>query len=265
MLYWYPKVYPLAVTPKTEFVMVDAGQILNKLSGGDVGAELEIMEMNLVETGKKIGYPLFLRTDLASGKHSWRETCYVPSETDLVSHAYRVAESNEMAGLFGLDYRAFALREFLRLEAPFKAFLDMPIGKEFRIFAKNGEVLCVHPYWPKRAIRFRGDKPDNWEEKLAELSTFDIGDYHHVIMEIVRVASEAVENTWWSIDVCKTVDKGWWITDMALGFMSYHWENCSQVETIVKDTFTWLVSKKFPEERARQIVDLYTGVKRSGG
>jgi hypothetical protein len=266
MLYWYPKVYPLAVTPKTEFVMVDTGKIYSLLMGmgEDTGVELELMEMNLLSAGRKIGYPLFLRTDLASGKHSWRETCYVATEEHLVPHAYNVAEANEMAGIFGLDYRAFALREFLHLEAPFRAFLDMPIGKEFRVFAKEGDVCCIHPYWPKRAIRFHGEEPENWQNELAKLSVFDIEDYQVVIMEIVRVVSEAVENTWWSIDICKTIDKGWWLTDMALGFMSYHWDGCSEIERIATDSVNWLISKQYTEEHAKKTVDMYTRARRSG-
>ena len=37
---------------------------------------------------KEMGEPFFLRTDHTSAKHSWEETCFVKSTSDLMQHVY---------------------------------------------------------------------------------------------------------------------------------------------------------------------------------
>src|SRR4030042_84084 len=91
LLYWFPFVPRSGVPhPPTLIVPVDPSALWAMLDGRDGFSEAS--KKALVEAGRKIGYPLFLRTDQLSGKHERRETCYVPSEDILFQHIYGLVE-----------------------------------------------------------------------------------------------------------------------------------------------------------------------------
>jgi hypothetical protein len=52
--------------------------------GDDFAGFLE----ELMAAAKEMGEPFFLRTDHTSAKHSWEETCFVKSTSDLMQHVY---------------------------------------------------------------------------------------------------------------------------------------------------------------------------------
>lgn len=240
MLYWYPKLCCVAPTPITAFVDVDRAEIAPILYG-EKGNDsyLKDLESRLIAASEGFDFPIFLRTDMAAGKHEWERTCFVPKQEDLMTHAIAVAESNEMADIMGMNYSVYAIREFLNIKSVFKAFLGMPIGLEWRMFAKAGDILCAHPYWFEDAIRFYGKdlekEAGGWQAALREM-------YGKTIpVQAGQVAMRATEwtDTYWSADVCQTADGKFYLTDMALGPMSYHYEGCPNIKVVQEDGRRW--------------------------
>jgi hypothetical protein len=242
MLYWFPLIEGKVPTPKTVFVPLPK----DVEAWMDSGIPKEFIE-KLKDTAAPLGYPVFMRTDQLAAKHSWIETCYVARPDLIGGNCYRLIEENLMADFLGnMIPKAMVLREFLTLDAPFKAFKDMPIAREYRIFAEDGKVLCLHPYWPPESIEFwnpedkvkvremldKGasleealkyrSEPLGWREQLAEISKFPNDPR---IEAIARIASKEVGG-YWSVDVCRVKDNGYYLTDMAVGERSYHWEGC---------------------------------------
>ncbi len=249
MLYWYPLIEGKVPTPKTVFVRLPS----NVEPWMDKGVPKDFTE-KLKDAAKALGYPLFMRTDQLAAKHSWTETCYVACADLISGNCYRLIEENLMADFIGsMNPKAIVLREFLTLEAPFRAFKDMPIAREYRLFAENGKVLCWHPYWPPDSINFWNLPPEEkariqklasleetlkvhweptgWREQLAEISKFPDDPR---IEAIARVASKAVGG-YWSIDVCRVQNDGYYLTDMAVGEKSFHWEGCDKARKAIHE------------------------------
>lgn len=221
MFIWLPVVEAAGIpSPRTEMVDVGPGPLTGILDGNPLPHPEPI-----IQAAERIGYPLFLRTDLASGKHSWRETCFVTQPERLLNHVYAVVEFNEMAGVIGLNYTGLALREYVELDSPFKAFQEMPVARERRYFAEEGKVLCHHPYWIEDAIAAYGAHrpmlPPDWRQRLADLN--HEGDEVGQLTEWAEAvsASRELEGVW-SIDFAHTRDGRWLLIDMALGAMSWH-------------------------------------------
>lgn len=125
----------------------------------------------------------------------------------------------------------FAVREFLNLDWSFKAFWgEMPIATEVRVFIRDGNLECIHQYWPEVAIskwagRNEGAIPDNWRDILAEHGA----KIEHGIETIRRQAKEVarVMDGWWSCDMALGRDLStWYLIDMAPGAASYHLPSC---------------------------------------
>ena len=61
-----------------------------------------------------------------SGKHGWKNTCFIPDASKLERNMFGVIEENEMgACCFGPDYNALVFSEFLELDTPFVAFAEI--------------------------------------------------------------------------------------------------------------------------------------------
>jgi len=218
LLYWYPKIKDLPIPqPKTLWVVIDRAEWVSALYGKNKIREEKITE--IYNTARKIGYPLFLRTDHASGKHEWKDTCYVPSEDQLIPHVFRVIEFNELADILGLPYKALVFREFIELDWKFKAFWgEMPVSRERRYFIKDGKVLCHHPYWVEDAIR----KPsiENWRELLKELNT-ETTDEIEILTGYAEMVARVLDG-YWSVDFAYGKNGKWYLIDMATGEHSWH-------------------------------------------
>jgi hypothetical protein len=163
-----------------------------------------------------------MRTDLHSAKHEFADTCYVADASVLLSHIGALIEADNMMCFLGDDSQALVFREFLRLEAPFTAFRDMPVARERRVFIKDGKAVCSHPYWPKGALYRRG-KPsrEDWRPWLHDLSVLRRGDgirlrqYAEMVGRLLAGA--------WSMDFAWVPDKrDWYLIDMALAKHSWH-------------------------------------------
>jgi len=140
MLYWFPLIRDLPIPqPKTEFLMLTEEE-LKILYEEEVP---ESVTQKVKAVCDRIGYPCFLRTDLASGKHSWKKSCFIDGKTELWAHIYEVVTFNLCAGVVGLDFKALVVREFIPMDSRFTAFYgDMPVNPERRYFIKDGKVLC---------------------------------------------------------------------------------------------------------------------------
>jgi len=232
LLEWFPVVEKLGVpVPKTYTIHIDRANIIAALNG------MAPLDPTLVQQAKFIVkanflYPVFLRTDLCSGKHEWQHTCYVPSEDSLESHILSVCAANETKitdgsstrFAFGLNYSALVLREFLSLETSFIAFAGgMPINKERRYFVRGGKVVCHHPYWPEKAFKTsqRLSHDPEWQSKLAQLNQETPEEIALLTTYAQKVGN--VLNDYWSVDFAKGKNGIWYLIDMARGEQSYHW------------------------------------------
>lgn len=224
LIFWWPKTKDLGIAvPRTDIVECDGGKFMAMLEGEAPIFPDDCKE--IFEAADRIGYPLFLRSDLQSGKHGWKDTCYVESREKLFSHLLGVSEENALgACMFGPPFSAFVLREFLALEISFSAFYgEMPINRERRYFVNDGKIICHHPYWPDGAIEGH-TKAEGWKEKLAllnEESAEEIG----LLSDYALRVSAALPG-FWSVDFARAQDGRWYLIDMALGGQSFHWEGC---------------------------------------
>ncbi len=226
MFIWLPVVERLGIpSPRTVLVPFDREAIQPVFYGEEAPRAKEEME-KLAVAAAAFGFPLFLRTDLASGKHGWTRTCYAPDLASFVQHAFGVAEFNEIADLAGLDWTGFALREFLELESTFTAFDGMPVARERRYFAEGGVVKCRHAYWFEGAIEGSWrPKPPDWKERLAILNdeSTDPAELAEWASRVTHVLPGA-----WSVDfACLRDRRHWVLIDMALAHQSWHPEHLS--------------------------------------
>ena len=226
MLYWYPKIQSVVPTPETRFLDMPAeiqSRFFEFFDGEDLTEDdlVSAFVHQLGALGAQVGYPLFLRTALTSAKHYWRRTCHVETRKSLLEHVVQIIEFSECASMPGLDWSDWAVRELLPTRPAFHAFNGMmPIVCEFRVFVRDGEEICWHPYWPAEAIEGHTEEK-NWRSKLRGLQNEPNGEAR----ELAWQASMAVPEDAWSVDVLKT-DRGWYVTDMALAAESYHWPGC---------------------------------------
>jgi len=222
MFYWYPKIKDAVPTPRTVMIEADGWKLLEELEA-EVWPEARRVEELIMEAIETLGgYPVFLRTDLTANKHDWIRTCYISVKSDIKSHIFALTDFSFAVDI-GLS--GFAVREFLQLESKFEAFQGMPVAREYRVFAEKGNVLCIHPYWPKEAMRFYKSTPLDWQSDLEFLSAI----VERERIEKLALRAEAAINDGfpWSIDVCRDIAGKWWVTDMAPACRSYHWKGCS--------------------------------------
>jgi hypothetical protein len=226
MVYWFPKIKDLDIPqPKTIIVEVPA------------------QKDDFERAGDDIGYPLFMRTDHASAKHNWDDTCYVPSEKDLHDHIFTLMDET-----FMLPTTAIAFREFLKLNYKFKAFDGLPIAKERRYFIKDGKIQCHHHYWIKEAIRFWNwnkdiKEPANWREQLEELNREDKDEVKLLSKYALEVAG--VLEGYWSVDFANGKDGTWYLIDCALGNDSFHHLDCKYCPQDQREHY----GKRFEQEK----------------
>jgi len=222
MLIWFPRIKDLPIPqPKTEIILLTDEELKLLIE--------ENVPQNIVKKVQavcdKMGYPCFLRTDLASGKHSWKDSCFVDGPKEVWKHIFEVVSFNLMADILGLDFKALVVREYIPMDTRFTAFYgDMPVNPERRYFIKNGQVLCHHPYWIEEAIA--ESKPPsipNWREIAKEMNT-ETEDEIKLLTGYAQMVAERFEG-YWSIDFCKAKDGRWILIDMATGEKSWHPEH----------------------------------------
>lgn len=246
MLYWYPKIEFLDIPQpdKIEVILVD--NIL------ELEREHLKYEQLLDEAAKQIEYPLFMRTDHTSAKHSWNETCYV--EKNWRNNIGKLLECSLMADL---PVKAIIFRSFIEMDSVFTAFRGaMPINPEQRYFIVNGEVICNHAYWIEDAVlegnsecvlqindegKIVGkefipkDLPDNWKELLESVNTITFNE-EILLISYTELVADQFPKGGWSVDFCRGKDKKWYLIDMAVGWRSWHPGECDGIAKVLKES-----------------------------
>jgi hypothetical protein len=141
-LYWYPKIRHLNIPqPKSSEIVITDNEFKQTFEG---------IPKTLIQKVRDIIYshfelPVFIRTDQASGKHSWKDSCFHDGSKPLWKNLYGVIEFNHLADFMGLDFQAIVIREYIPMDSKFTAFWgQMPVNPERRYFIDNGKVLCHH-------------------------------------------------------------------------------------------------------------------------
>jgi len=237
MLYWFLQIKDLSIPqPKTEIVEIPYKKFVKLIDGDSTLSEYSEKFSHVMES---LGtFPIFLRTDNSSQKHSFKRTCRLPDKKSLLGHILELIDSNMASNLID---NALVFRKWLDLDAGFSAFDGLPINVEARLFINHGKVQCIHPYWPEDAIeswwihkqvleRQFDTKPPfqinpswkkilKYQNKIVEESTSILKKYaNHVIGKI--------GNDYWSVDFALGRDGRWYLIDMAAGEVSYHYPDC---------------------------------------
>jgi len=218
MLYWYEKIVTCDVPQLSHTEIIPIEIDLYEFFDGNTGS-LQRYNGQLDKAAEGISYPLFMRTDHYSGKHSWTDTCYV--ERNWRDNILTLLDRSYMADL---PINAIVFRRYIEMDSVFTAFNGMPVNPERRYFIVDGEIICHHPYWIPDAIE-QGTLPENlpinWRELLAEANTESpeeillLGGYAGKIARRFREGG-------WSVDFCKGKDGVWYFIDMAEAWRSWH-------------------------------------------
>lgn len=226
MLVWYPKIKGLDI-PQPKTIILNIPPSVSR-SIGTSGPMPEGMIGEIYDNAHSIGFPLFVRTDHTSVKHSWSKTCFVEKEEQLMVHIWNIFESMEC--MMDIPFNALVFREYIDMDSKFCAFNGLPISKERRYFIRDGQVLCHHPYWPQDAIKFYDlDKPftdEQWKQWLAEMNT-ETPDEIELLTKYAMMVGEVLPGHW-SVDFCHGLNNKWYLIDMALADVSWHPEHAAE-------------------------------------
>lgn len=228
MSYWFPPIHAAGLpVPRTEMFRIGGG-LTDLLDGGLVHG-FEHLVNELSRSAMRIGYPVFLRTGHTSGKHSWKNTCFVERPADLGQHVVNLVEQSALADLMGLPTEVWVVRELLPTLPLFhcRAYGGMPVVREFRLFANSEGVEHVQAYWPEEAVG-QGDPDDPDWRRLLAMHSLAKDDELHLLCELATRAAGAVDDGTWSVDVLQTATRAWHVTDMAEGGRSFRYESDEQ-------------------------------------
>ncbi|HEX7022624.1 MAG TPA: ATP-grasp domain-containing protein [Trueperaceae bacterium] len=219
LCYWWERALDVDVPkPRTCIVRINRGALIGMLDGHPPPAEAESA---LFKAADSIGYPLFMRTDHASGKFEWSRTCFVERQEVLLRNIAWLVEWSMMADIFGLPIEAIVFREYLELDWSIKVYRGMPVAPERRYFVRDGRVVCHHPYWPLASL-LQGGAPANEEtyrlwQALCEETPEEVALLTHYAERL-----GAVLPGYWSVDFARGRDGTWYWIDAALGDDSFH-------------------------------------------
>jgi len=226
MAFWWPKIKDLDIPqPKTVMVEVDP-KIYFKI----MCDENTIPDTDFIKFEEAIqslgGYPIFCRGSQMSGKHHWKEACYIESKMQLHHNIFQILEAHFLTDKIP---DAMFFRQYIPMESYFTAWWgELPVNKEVRCFIKDGVLACQHPYWPISALEqiekhFIKDK--DWRQKYQKLLDITKTDRQIIASHLIKLIS-VFGNEWWSCDFSKGFDGTWYLIDMAIGSASYHWPGC---------------------------------------
>jgi hypothetical protein len=227
-LHWLPAAktatrHAAVSVPETRFVEFDVMQATSMLDGEvpDTFPDVE-----LEAAAEELGYPVFVRSDLASAKHDGLGAVQATDAADLASVVGEVVRASMQA----MQYPAALLvREWVDVEAAFTAFDGLPIGTEFRVFATPDDHLCTHYYWPADSITGHADPPgDCWRRHRSDAAATDLP---ATLRAVAKAAAHEArlddgESRAWSVDFARDRDGDWHLIDMALAADSWHPSSC---------------------------------------
>lgn len=214
--FWYPPLFHSGL-PVPRTIIVNADIDLLPLTDGHTPKGIGRFMDELRRAIELVGLPAFLRTEMLSNKHDWERSCFLNSadEKILLEHLSNLVEMSAIATIDRItpcDF--FAIREFLPTEPAFTYFNGkMPITNEVRIFVRDGEIVCKHPYWPAEVFE---EVPSEQISSVRALTPEDEKVTDHMALFVSKLFTG-----YWSVDFLKT-KKGWYCTDMAIGERSFH-------------------------------------------
>ena len=220
--YWFPRLLESGIpVPRTEIVTTKCD--LRKLLDGKEPKGFRDFMASLVEGVERIGEPCFLRTGQGSGKHQWKNTCFLKSREDLPNHIAVLVEWSELVDFLGLPHNVWAVRELLPTEpmAVCPWYGDFPLVPEALAFVKDGKVLCIHNYWPIGSIE-EGGVPHPEKVHAAINAVIDCDEVRDLAQKVATVFKG---DGAWSADILQT-KRGWHVTDMAEAGRSFHVPEC---------------------------------------
>lgn len=213
--------------PRTEIVRtaVQLDDLLDGTMPDGYGAFVQGLE----RASLRIGLPCFLRTGQTSGKHQWADTCFLTDLAALPRHIAALVEFSALADFMGLPCDVWCAREFLTLDVAYTlpGYCGMPLAREFRFFVRDGKVVCAHTYWPLGAVEEGRPSDPQWREKWEAFACGPDEDARRLAGDVARVFAA---DGGLSVDVCRTADGRWLVTDMAVAAMSFHWPECPHAE-----------------------------------
>lgn len=216
-------------TPATQFVDLDFMESLSILDG-DPNPD-GIPWGDLDRAACDLGWPVFIRSDLTSAKHSGLDAVRATDADDVKPVVETIVRDCVHKSM---QPAAFLVREWVDIEHAFTAFDGLPIGTEFRVFAGPDDILCHHYYWPADAIRDANVPDETWRAAREELA--DVSLPPAVRVAATSAASRANRHDAldplevWSIDFARDADGQWWLIDMALAAESWHPVDCQWAE-----------------------------------
>lgn len=238
--HWLPILQAAGIpVPRTEIVRCREGTDLTSVCDGNAPDGWADFIMDLGAVVDRIGCPCFLRTGQGSGKHQWKDTCYLAERSLLATHVANLVDWSECAGMLGLPCNVWCVRELLPVEpvAILEAYGDMPLVPELRAFIKGGAPVCLHHYWPATAIvqGFRHEPVDIGSIIAASRPTVTIGGEGPVRLatRVANAFERAEPGSAWSVDLLLT-KAGWFVTDMATAAESYHWRGCEHAKEFAR-------------------------------
>jgi hypothetical protein len=241
IVYWYPLIKKLSdeskiKIPRTEILATKAP--LEKVVWGQLVTDedqklIDEFFKDMAIKVSEVGLPCFIRTGQTSAKHYWKNSCYLDTLEQLERHIFNIVEFSHCASLFSIPHNAWAVREFLELNWRFKAFDDMPIGREFRFLIKDHEIIHIQPYWPQMAIEKHIDESiyGDWRNLLRDMNLLNEKDKELLNKNISAVAAEI--DGYWSVDFAQDRVGDWWCIDMAVGEDSFIYEPDNLSELIL--------------------------------
>lgn len=219
LTFWWPRAAHVDVPKPRTVIVPDCGAVLRRVVMDDRPLP-PALRAQLEAAAASLGYPVFMRTDAAAAKHSWRDTCFVQRREDLLFNLFRLVEENIMADLFGLPFTAIVFREVLPLDAGFVAFHGrLPIAPERRYFVRDGRVEAHYPYWPEAAIRPCQETPPDRRERLRAMNQETPGEVALLTTYAERIGTALPG--YWSVDFARAKDGTWYWIDAARGELSW--------------------------------------------
>jgi hypothetical protein len=225
--YWFPVIEAAGIpVPRTTIIDMpkDASDAVIAVFDGRDGGNMTQFMAQIDAAACAYGYPCFLRTDHTSGKHGWDTNCFLDKPSEIGRRVCGIVEYSEMAGMFGLPWTRWAVRDLLPTNpvGVCEFYGNMPICREFRFFVADGKVVCRHPYWPLSALERGGATYHGTFDYSAFCAMSDAEDRELTAM--AEKAGVALGGAW-SVDFLET-ERGWFLTDMAEAHKSYHWDGC---------------------------------------
>ncbi len=226
MSWWLPRVPMRIAIPVTRFVGYSGRDSLVDLLDGKVPDGFYKLRTGLTEMGDELGWPIFLRTDYLSGKHSWKNTCYVSGREDVSKHIGALIEHSLMADMETFPVDIWVARKMIPTSPAFIYVPgQMPIVKERRYFVQDGKVVCHHPYWPEDVFNDQCTSRSDWRERLDVINEEPRHEVR-LLSKLSSIVATAIGGQW-SIDWLWSESEGkWYLIDMAEAKHSYHWPGC---------------------------------------